>query len=103
MYIGIFMAKEKLVRICPACGSTDVSHEQSTSYVIQSVPLIGFQCNDCGCTAQIFPEVPSSAIERKAVANTTTKVTASGNLAVYAALIIIWLLGLLVYIAARGL
>ena len=97
------MPKEKYVRVCPSCGGTDVSHEQSPSYVIQSVALTGFQCNDCGCTVQTFPEVPSLAIERKVAIKTTSQIPVSGNFVIYAALAILWLIGLLVYVATRGL
>lgn len=58
---GDEMSKEKFIRVCPFCGSIDVSHEQNPSYIIQATALGGFQCNDCGHHG-LFPEVPTSEI-----------------------------------------
>ncbi|MBI5355536.1 MAG: hypothetical protein HZB68_03715 [Candidatus Aenigmarchaeota archaeon] len=104
------MPKEKYVRVCPVCRSTDVSHEKNLSYFIQSVVFGGFfQCNDCGYHGQIFPEVPISEIGKLKEPVVVSKKSyyptylSRGYLAIYAALAILWLVGLLVYIATRGL
>lgn len=104
---GDEMSKEKFIRVCPFCGSIDVSHEQNPSYIIQATALGGFQCNDCGHHG-LFPEVPTSEIpglksERVEGKSYYPAYFSRGYLAVYAALIILWLIGLLVYITTRGL
>lgn len=50
------------VKVCPNCGSTDVSREQSG--VIAKMGLdFGWTCGSCGYSSKLFPEVPPDEVE----------------------------------------
>jgi ribosomal protein L37AE/L43A len=59
--------KEKYVRICPKCNSTNVAPDSGYIWTIAHGTFSMYRCNDCGFSANstLFPEVPLSKIQRK--------------------------------------
>lgn len=49
------------VKVCPECGSTDISPMTMTGYITQPT----YVCNKCGFQSTIFPEVEMSDIKGK--------------------------------------
>ena len=49
------MLKEKFVKVCPKCGSVDYHKESDLSFLAAGSGF--FVCNNCGYSAQFFPEV----------------------------------------------
>ena len=49
--------REKYVRICPVCDSTDVSPDFSIPAAIAAGALYSYRCNRCDFVGIIFPEV----------------------------------------------
>ena len=49
--------KEKYVRICPICGSTDVSPDFSIPAAVAAGALYMYRCNRCDYVGVLFPEV----------------------------------------------
>ena len=49
------------VRVCPECGSTDISPITMTGYISQPT----YVCNNCGFQSTIFPEVDMADLKGK--------------------------------------
>ncbi len=47
------------VKVCPKCGSTDISPVTMTGYITQPT----YVCNKCGFQSMIFPEVETSDLK----------------------------------------
>lgn len=56
------MTKEKYVKICPKCGSTDVQVDFSNASFAIGSP-VSHNCNSCGTVGMVFPEVEESKVE----------------------------------------
>ena len=58
--------KEKYVRICPICNSTDVSPDFSSPAAIVSGALYMYKCNRCGFigNSALFPKVRADQIPK---------------------------------------
>jgi hypothetical protein len=54
------MAEDDYIKICPKCGSDNVSFERNPAYVAMGLLNQFGQCDNCGFHGQIFPEVPIS-------------------------------------------
>ena len=54
----------KYVRICPVCGSIDVSPDLSNPAAVVSGALYMYKCNRCGFVGNsiLFPEVPVNEV-----------------------------------------
>ncbi len=48
--------KVEYVRVCPVCGSVDVSPDLTIPAAVASGALYGYRCNECGYSGIIFPE-----------------------------------------------
>ena len=49
--------KEKYVKVCPRCGSTDVHTDFSNPVVWAYGTPVKYQCKSCGLVSSIFPEL----------------------------------------------
>ena len=69
------MKKEKYLRICPICGSTDTSYDLSTHAAATRFSTSIYKCNECGYSAQAFPEMDEKTIKefRKELKKKTNK------------------------------
>ncbi|MEJ5293233.1 MAG: hypothetical protein WHS82_06520 [Candidatus Methanosuratincola sp.] len=47
------------IKVCPKCGSTDISPITMTGYITQPT----YVCNKCGFQSTIFPEVEASDLK----------------------------------------
>lgn len=56
---------KKTTKICPKCGSTDISSSNPSKTTLRGEVLdsMMFVCSDCGHTSQIFPEVNLDEVE----------------------------------------
>ena len=57
--MGLFRSdgKEKTVKICPKCGSEDLSSDLSVQSYAQGGFFNNMVCNNCGFSGQFFPEM----------------------------------------------
>lgn len=53
------VSRKKGVKVCPECGSLDVSPVTMTGYITQPM----YVCNKCGFQSTIFPEVDIGEIK----------------------------------------
>lgn len=51
----------KFVRVCPKCGSSDVSKDLSLVALLGGGG--GFECRNCGYKGQFFPEVEEEGLK----------------------------------------
>ena len=58
------LKKEELVKICPKCGSTNVSTEFSNPANVAYGNALNYFCNKCDYVAKIFPEVKTKDINK---------------------------------------
>lgn len=56
------MKKERHVKVCPKCGSTDVHVDFSNPVVWAYGTTTKYQCESCGHTAPVFPEMPEKEV-----------------------------------------
>lgn len=54
--------KDPYVKVCPQCGSPDVITDFSQAGLVAG-GLMGYTCNNCGHSAQIFPEMLLSKVK----------------------------------------
>lgn len=50
------------VKVCPNCGSTDVSVDRSDVIAVMGLDY-GYKCGNCGFSSKLFPEVPVEKME----------------------------------------
>tara|TARA_Y100000310_G_C20689135_1_gene821038 strand:- start:291 stop:491 length:201 start_codon:yes stop_codon:yes gene_type:complete len=57
------MKKEKYVKICPKCGSKDVSSDLSVASIARGSFQNDFKCNKCEYKGMFFPEIGESKLK----------------------------------------
>ena len=64
--MGLFSEKKsKTVKVCPKCGSMDVSSDLSVQSYAQGGFFNNMVCNNCGYSGQLFPEVNADEVDKK--------------------------------------
>ena len=86
--------KEKLVMICPKCGSSDVSPDLSNPALVYG-GLIPKRCYNCGHTGQVFPEVEEKAVPKKPMEPSKVKDAEPMDLTYVRPTITLWKWGIL--------
>ena len=54
--------KENLIKICPKCGSTNISTEFSNPANVAYGNALNYVCNNCNYITKVFPEVKSKDV-----------------------------------------
>ena len=55
--------EKKHVRVCPKCGSTNVSHHMAVEAFAKGSVFNHYRCNECKYDGTFFPEVTEDEIE----------------------------------------
>lgn len=67
------MAKERMITICPKCGSDNVIGETNAAYAITGLFNQYKECRNCGHHGMAFPEIPKSEVPKEPMKIEQTK------------------------------